>query len=298
LYRDRLGEAVRSEVIAQNRQQLERRLHGGDPLVSCFVDDCLARGCDIDNGGAKYNWIMPSFVGMSNLADSLMAINKLVFENGEMTLSGFYGILKNNYEGCEPLRQRIINRIDKYGNDIKEPDEIVRSITGWITCEVSKYKTYRGDKFIPSLFCWVMHEALGRGTIATPDGRPAGFPFGDGSGPAQGREKNGPTASVLSSTKWEHYPFIGGIAVNLKFAKNVFSEESLPKLLTLVRTYLDRGGFEVQINVVDRDVLIDAQAHPENYSDLVVRIGGYSDYFVHIGKNMQDEIILRTEHVI
>ncbi len=298
LYRERLKTAVCNEAISQNRQQLERRLHGGDPLVSCFVDDCLARGRDVDNGGALYNWIMPSFVGMSNLADSLMTIKKLVFENSELSLSEVYRMIQNNYEDNEPLRQRILNRIDKYGNDEDEPDEIVRTITGWITSEVSKYRTYRGDKFIPSLFCWVMHEALGRGTIATPDGRPAGFPFGDGSGPAQGREKKGPTASVLSSTKWDHYPFIGGIAVNLKFAKNVFTEDSRPKLMTLIKTYLSRGGFEIQINVVDREILIDAQEHPENYRDLVVRIGGYSDYFIHIGKNMQDEVILRTEHTL
>lgn len=298
LYRERLGEGVKAQCIEQNRYQLERRLHGGDPLVSCFVDDCLARGRDIDNGGAVYNWIMPSFVGVSNLADSLMTIKKLVFESGEMKLSELYSTIKDDFKGHEELRQRILNRIEKYGNDCDEPDSIVGDITEWILAEVKKYKTYRGDRFIPSLFCWVMHDALGRGTIATPDGRKAGFPFGDGSGPAQGREKKGPTASVISSTKWEHSPFIGGIAVNLKFAKNVFSEESLPKLMTLVKTYLARGGFEVQINVVDRDTLIDAQEHPENYADLVVRIGGYSDYFIHIGKNMQDEVILRTEHEI
>lgn len=298
MYRQKLGEAVRREAINQNRLQLERRLHGGDPLVSCFVDDCLEKGRDIDNGGALYNWIMPSFVGMSNLADSLMTIRKLIFENNEMSLSDLYNILKDDYKNNETLRQRILNKIDKYGNDADEPDEIVRNITDWILAEVSKYRTYRGDKFIPSLFCWIMHEALGRDTIATPDGRPAGFPFGDGSGPAQGREKNGPTASVLSSTKWEHYPFIGGIAVNLKFAKSVFTDESIHKLMTLIKIYLERGGFEIQINAVDRDVLRDAQAHPENYRDLVVRIGGYSDYFVNIGKNMQEEIILRTEHTI
>ncbi len=298
LYRERLNKAVCNEVIAQNRLQLERRLRGGDPLVSCFVTDCLKRGRDIDNGGALYNWIMPSFVGMSNLADSLLVIKKLVFENKEMSLSGIYSIIKSNYSGNELLRLRILNKIEKYGNDFQEPDDMVNSITKWITSEVSKYRTYRGDKFIPSLFCWVMHEALGRNTMATPDGRPAGFPFGDGSGPAQGREKNGPTASVLSSTKWDHYPFIGGIAVNLKFQKSVFNNESIPKLITLIKTFLRRGGFEVQINVVDRDTLVDAQAHPEKYSDLVVRIGGYSDYFIHIGKNMQDEVILRTEHVI
>jgi len=296
LYRAHLGERIREECIAQNRTQLNRRLYGGNPMVSCFVNDCLARGRDIDNGGATYNWIMPSFVGMSNLADSLMTLKKLVYERHELTLSELYGILKDDFAGNEVLRQKILNGIDKYGNDCEEPDELADEITSWITGEIGKYRTYRGGRFIPSLFCWVMHERFGRDTMATPDGRTAHFPFGDGSGPAQGREKNGPTASVISSTKWNHTPFIGGIAVNLKFSKKLFSEDSLPKLMTLIKTYLQRGGFEIQLNVTDRETLLKAQKNPENYGDLVVRIGGYSDYFVHIGKNMQDEVILRTEH--
>ena len=148
----------------------------------------------------------------------------------------------------------------------------------------------------PSVFCWVMHEHFGSETGASPDGRCAGFPLGDGSGPCQGREANGPTASILSSTKWSHKELIGGVAVNMKFSKKAFTEESGQKMLGLVRTYLARGGFELQINVVDRDTLLRAQAEPENYRDLVVRIGGYSDYFVTLSPNMQAEVLLRTEH--
>ena len=143
-----------------------------------------------------------------------------------------------------------------------------------------------------------MHARLGETTGATPDGRKAGFPLGDGSGPAQGREKEGPTASILSSTKWCHSDFIGGVAVNMKFSKKVFTTDSYQKMLALIKAYLERGGFEIQINVVDRDTLLDALEHPEMYRDLVVRIGGYSDYFVKLSPSMHQEVLLRTEHEI
>ena len=148
------------------------------------------------------------------------------------------------------------------------------------------------------MFCWIMHDIFGRSTGATPDGRLAGFPLGDGSGPAQGREAEGPTASVLSSTSWEHWKFIGGIAVNMKFTKSVFNDRSLGAVEALVKTYLARGGFEIQINVTDRETLERARVHPEEYADLVVRIGGYSDYFVRLSPTMQEEVILRTEHTV
>ena len=142
-----------------------------------------------------------------------------------------------------------------------------------------------------------MHEWFGQETGASPDGRLAGFPLGDGSGPAQGREKNGPTASILSCTKWDHTKFIGGIAVNLKFTTNLFREKE-DKLTSLIKTFLTRGGFELQINVINNETLLEAQKHPENFSDLVVRIGGYSDYFVRLTPAMQAEVIQRTEHCL
>lgn len=141
-----------------------------------------------------------------------------------------------------------------------------------------------------------MHEYFGRETIATPDGRKSGFPLGDGSGSCQGREMNGPTASILSSTKWEHFKFIGEIAVNLKFSKASLGSESLNTVKNLVKVYLMRGGFEIQINVINNDTLKKAQKEPENYRDLVVRIGGYSDYFTRLSHEMQEEVIMRTSH--
>ncbi len=295
-WRSHLHETIVREARVQNLMQMERQNHGGDPLVSCFVNDCLARGLDVDQGGARYNWIMPSFVGLANLADSLAAVRQLVFEERRFRLEELHGILSANFTGHEALRQEILNRLPKYGNDFDPVDDLVCRITEWIVEETEKMKTFRGGRLIPSLFCWVMHERLGSHTGASPDGRLDGFPLGDGSGPAQGRERNGPTASILSSTKWEQDRFIGGIAVNLKFTKSMFHEESLPKIMTLVRTFMSRGGFELQLNVVDRETLLKARAHPDQHRDLVVRIGGYSDYFVHLSPAMQDELILRSEH--
>ena len=141
-----------------------------------------------------------------------------------------------------------------------------------------------------------MHEYFGRRTGATPDGRVKGFPLGDGSGACQGREMNGPTASIMSATKWDHSKFIGGVAVNLKFSKSTLGAASVDTMRDLVKTYIKLGGFEVQINVVDNETLRNAQAHPEQYKDLVVRIGGYSDYFTLLSREMQEEIIARTSH--
>jgi len=141
-----------------------------------------------------------------------------------------------------------------------------------------------------------MHDRFGQETGATPDGRHAGFPLGDGSGPCQGREMNGPTASILSSTKWDHHKLIGGVAVNMKFSKKNLGNDALLTMESLVKAYLERGGFEIQINVVSEDLLKKALECPEQYRDLVVRIGGYSDYFVKLSPSMQQEVILRTAH--
>ena len=287
--------AYQADVYTKCRQL--RAEHSVNPFLSCFVNDCLARGIDIEQGGARYNWIMPSFVGMGNLVDSLNAVKELVFDKKELTLREFREILDRNFEGFESLRLRILNKLPKYGNDIDEADLLYGEISSFLVTECKKHKSiHSGGDFIPSVFCWEMHERFGKVTGATPDGRPSGFPLGDGSGPCQGREKNGPTASILSSTKWSHKELIGGVAVNMKFGKKNFDGESAQKLLALIKTYIARGGFELQINVVDSETLEKARQAPENYRDLVVRIGGYSDYFVKLSPEMQAEVILRTCH--
>ena len=294
-----LDDRIKNNFLEQNKLRKHRAEHSMNPLLSCFVNDCIVRGLDIEKGGARYHWIMPSFVGMANLVDSIYVLKKIVYENREYTVCELKKILDHNFDGNEALRQRLLNDLPKYGNDIDDVDQYFGMFTSHLVSECKKYiGEFSSGKLIPSVFCWVMHERFGRETGATPDGRLSCFPLGDGSGPCQGREMNGPTASILSSTKWEHYRLIGGVAVNMKFSKSTLGNDSLNIMQALIKAYMLRGGFEIQINVTNKELLEKAIQNPEEYRDLVVRIGGYSDYFTRLSPQMQQEVILRTEHHI
>jgi len=296
-YRRRVSAAIEQGVREQNETRIDRQRHGGKPLQSVFTRDCIGRGRDIDDGGAAYNWIECSFVGMANLADSLHAIREEVYRSGRMTLAELKAVLDADFAGNEELRLRLLQKLPKYGNACEEVDRFVGEMAAFLKRECSKYSVYPdGGAYVPGMFCWIMHEVLGRQCGATPDGRRAGFPFADGAGPAQGREKHGPTAAILSTTSWDHSCMIGGLAYNMKFSASLFaSRESRESLRELVLTFLRRGGFETQINVVNRETLQEARRNPDQYRDLVVRIGGYTDYFTRLSSEMQDEVMMRTE---
>lgn len=287
--------SIRENYIQQLRFRQERAQYILDPLASCFVRDCLQNGRDIERGGARYNWIMPSFVGLANLADALTVVQCLVFEQNAFTQAQLRRMLQADFSGYEAEHRRILEQVEKYGNDAELPDYYAKKVADWLAVTVTAHQSCKAARLVPSLFCWVMHDEFGRQTGASPDGRCEHSPLGDGSGPAQGREKNGPTAAVLSSTKWDHSPFIGGVAVNMKFSKRLFAAASLEKLAALIKVYLKRGGFELQLNVVDAAVLHSARETPWLYQDLIVRIGGYSDYFTRLSPTMQQEVIQRTE---
>ena len=191
-----------------------------------------------------------------------------------------------------------MNAYPKYGNDRPEVDALVGQVVGFAREECARFDLEPDHSaYVPGAFCWIMHEQLGRECGATPDGRRAGFPFADGCGAAQGREQAGPTAAVLSVTSWDAAPLIGGAAFNMKFGASLFTTPGASqRLRDLAITFLKLGGFETQINVVDGRILRDAQANPEAYRDLVVRIGGYTDYFTRLSPQMQAELILRTEY--
>lgn len=296
---NRLDRMIEGNFTMYNNTRLHRANHSMNPLLSCFVNDCLDLGADIERGGARYNWIMPSFVGMANLVDSLFVLKKIVYEEKKYTVCRLKEILDNNFEDNEALRRHLLYDLPKYGNDIDEIDGYFGLFTDHIVSECKKYNAmHSSGRLIPSVFCWIMHERFGNETGATPDGRPAFFPLGDGSGPCQGREMKGPTASILSSTKWDHCELIGGVAVNMKFSKSSLGKNSKEIMKALIKAYMRRGGFEMQINVTDRETLEKAIEKPQEYRDLVVRIGGYSDYFTRLSREMQQEVILRTEHTI
>jgi len=291
-----LGDKIRLAVIEQNNCRETRCRLMARPLQSALTRDCLARGLDIEQGGALYNWVECSFVGMANLADSLAVIQEEVFAAvPRLDLARLQEVLESDFSGHEETRQRFLNQYPKYGNADARVDGFVQKTLDFVGAECAKYRMRLNAPFVPGAFCWIMHERLGTCTGATPDGRCRGFPFADGSGPAQGREKGGPTAAILSVTSWDAAPLIGGSAFNMKFPKTLFENpESAGKVQELILTFLRRGGFETQINVVDQAVLLEARQHPEKYADLVVRIGGYTDYFVRLNLEMQDEVIART----
>ena len=296
-YRHRLTEAIAAGVTHQNNLRLQRADGMRRPLQSVFTRDCLERGRDLEVGGATYNWIECSFIGLANLADSLYVVREEVYDQGRMSFEQLMSVLDADFAGLEATRQRFLKGYPKYGQGVDEVDRLLAETVAFIcdtcaafTCEPD------GSAYVPGAFAWVQHERLGRQTGATPDGRRAGLPFADGCGPAQGRETCGPTAAVLSVTGWDHSRMIGGLAYNLKFNSSLFrSDAGFDGLKALILTYLRRGGFEVQVNVVDGDTLRAAREQPELYRDLIVRIGGYADYFTRLSPEMQEELILRTE---
>jgi len=297
-YRGHLSNHIAEAVRQNNADRKMRQMYGGKPLQSVFTQDCLERGCDIDDGGARYNWVECSFVGLANLVDSLNVIREEVYNQKRLTFTGLKTILEADYENFEYERLRFLRHYPKYGNDCETVDSLMQEIVSMIRQECARYRIYPDDSpFVPGAFAWIMHEHLGRECGATPDGRKAGLPFADGCGAAQGREMNGPTAAILSITSWDPAPLIGGAAFNMKFNKALFSsEEAILRLKDLIITFLQRGGFETQINVLDHNILLEARQNPEAYRDLIVRIGGYTDYFTRLSPEMQEEIILRTEY--
>lgn len=298
---DEFAKILRREIVQglrqQNRYQLERSRNGQEVMrVSCLVDDCLKRGKAIDEGGAVYNQIQPNFLGMANVVDSFAALDALVFRSGEYTLAQMRSIIAKNYEGYEALRLHIINHIPHYGVDDHDTDLLVQRLADIILDACKGLKTFRGSTLVPGVFSYLEHARHGLNTGATPDGRLAGYPLSSGSSPTQGRETKGPTAALLSATSWDHRPFLGGVAVNMKFTPNLLSGDLRDKMLTILKVFLKRGGFEMQINAVSGETMRKAQKNPEYYRDLIVRVGGFSANFVKLTPEMQQELIDRTEH--
>lgn len=295
-YRKRLGDRIDAAAAEQNRLRQGRQAHGRKPLQSVFTRDCIEQARDIDDGGATYNWVECSFVGLANLADSLDVIREEVYTSGRTSLRQLWDLLRADFADHENERQRFL-AYPKYGNGLAQVDGLLGDIVRFASGECARQRMLPGGThFVPGAFCWIMHERLGRECGATPDGRRAGTPFADGCGPAQGRESCGPTSAILSTTSWDHSPLIGGAAYNMKFARRLCAAAAArARLRDLIITFLRRGGFETQVNVVDAAVLRAARQAPDAYRDLVVRIGGYTDYFVRLSPQMQDEILLRTE---
>ena len=266
------------------------------PFISLLFDDCIEKGKDYHDGGPRYNSTYIQGVGIGTLTDSLSAVKYHVFDTTKLTMEELLGLLKNNFEGSEKIRKMLLNKTPKYGNDDDYADSIAQSVFDAYFDVLDGRPNTKGGEYRINLLPTTVHIYFGRVTGATPDGRKAGGPLSDGISPSQGADTNGPTAVIKSATKIDHAK-TGGTLLNQKFMPQLLADKTgIEKLAYLVRTHFKLGGHHVQFNVVDAETLRKAQKDPEKFRDLIVRVAGYSDYFVDIGKELQDEIIARTEH--
>ncbi len=321
------------------------------PYLSCMVDDCIKRGKTVQEGGAVYNFTGPQGFGIANMADSLYAIKKLVFDEKKVTLAEYKRALAMNYgqgfdavsageivtEILKEIRNNLpetdrngmtldeariadmiaavmnaelpeeekkryedlramIDEVPKFGNDNEEVDMFARDVAYTYTKPLLKYRNPRGGQFQAGLYPVSANVPLGAQTGATPDGRLAHTPVADGVSPSAGKDVYGPTAAANSVSKLDHGIASNGTLFNQKFHPTALSgEKGLENFVALIRSYFDQKGSHMQFNVVDRETLLDAQAHPEKYAHLVVRVAGYSALFTTLSKSLQDDIIRRTE---
>jgi pyruvate formate-lyase/glycerol dehydratase family glycyl radical enzyme len=266
------------------------------PFLSIIVDDCIKKGKDYNAGGARYNSNYIQGVGIGTITDCLSAIKFHVFDNKNLTMRELLTALSDNFEGHEKTRQMLRNKTPRYGNDDDYADSIMVSVFETFFNLVDGRKNLKGGSYRVDMLPTTCHIYFGSVTGATPDGRWAEEPLSEGISPVQGADRNGPTAVIKSASKMDHIK-TGGTLLNQKFTPQVLEgDQGLEKLSHLIRSYFKLDGHHIQFNVVSADTLRDAQKNPEKYSDLIVRVAGYSDYFNNLSKKLQDEIITRTEH--
>jgi pyruvate formate-lyase/glycerol dehydratase family glycyl radical enzyme len=266
------------------------------PFLSLLIDDCISRGKDYHDGGARYNSSYIQGVGLGSITDALTAIKFHVFDHETLSMAQLRAALVGDFAGQERLRQMLLNKTPKYGNDDDYADEVMRSVfEAYIEAVDGRPNTKGGDYHI-NLLPTTVHVYFGSVVGAAPDGRHAGTPLSEGISPVQGADRRGPTAVLRSAAKMDHLR-TGGTLLNQKFTPALLQDDTgLDSLVKLVRTYFKLDGHHVQFNVVDANTLRAAQAHPDDYRDLIVRVAGYSDYFCDLSLALQEEIIARTEH--
>ncbi|GAB4337834.1 MAG: glycyl radical protein [Calditrichia bacterium] len=265
------------------------------PFLSILIDDCISNGRDYNAGGARYNSSYIQGVGMGTITDSLAAIKYHVYERKTCSMGELLSALQSNFEQQPTLRQVLLDETPKYGNDDDYADDILREVFETYFRLIDGRPTARGGQFRINLLPTTVHVYFGSKIGATPDGRLAHTPLSEGISPVQGADRNGPTAVIKSAAKIDHLR-TGGTLLNQKFTPQLLEkEDGLNKLVQLIRAYFRMDGHHIQFNVVTAETLRKAQKHPEQYRDLIVRVAGYSDYFVDLTEPLQEEIIRRTE---
>ena len=303
-----IREFTKHSVIIENCCDLVLEDDVPDVLCSALTEDCIGRGKPLKEGGAIYDFISGLQVGIANLADSLAAIKKLVFEEKKISTTELWDALMEDFASDKGkiIQKALIEGAPKYGNDDDYVDKLVVDAYNTYIDEVKKYPNTRygrgpiGGVRYAGTSSISANVGQGKGTLATPDGRNAGTPLAEGCSPSHAMDQNGPTAVFKTVSKLPTHEITGGVLLNQKVTPAMLStEENKIKLAMLIRTFFNRlEGFHVQYNVVSRDTLLDAQANPEKHRDLIVRVAGYSAFFNVLSKQTQDDIIERTEQTL
>jgi pyruvate formate-lyase/glycerol dehydratase family glycyl radical enzyme len=287
------------DIKIRGNQLIERLYATRMPhtFLSVLTDDCIKRGKDYNAGGARYNNTFIQAVGIGSITDSLSAIKEVVFDRRELSLAKFIQVLDSDFEGMETLRQRLVNKTHKYGNDDDYADELMTRTFRMLFASIDgRPNTKGGGAYRVEMLPTTCHVYFGEVCFASPDGRHRGLPLSEGISPVQGADRQGPTAVLKSAAKMDHVK-TGGTLLNMKFSPSLLEGEAgINNLHSLVRSYFKLDGHHMQFNVVNAAKLREAQAKPEHYRDLIVRVAGYSDYFCDLSSALQDEIIQRTEH--
>jgi formate C-acetyltransferase len=266
------------------------------PFTSAVVDDCVRDAVDWHAGGSRYKIATLSAVAVGTVADALAGIRRHVFDLRTATMAELSDALDRDWEGQELLRQRLVNRTPHYGNDDDYADQLAVLAQDIFCTAVERHTDNQGARYWVDMLPTTSHIALGALTGATPDGRRARAWLSEGVSPVQGHDRKGPVAATRSVAKLDHAR-TNGTLLNLKLSPgSVREDRDLHKLAALIRSYFAQGGFHMQFNIVDRRTLLDAVERPEQHRDLLVRVAGYSDYFVLLSPEIQREILSRAEH--
>jgi pyruvate formate-lyase/glycerol dehydratase family glycyl radical enzyme len=305
----------RQAYLVQMRDQLRRHIERLDarkqpfqdraaeftsPLLSALTADCIDRGLDLNDGGARYpanHGVAAMGIGVT--ADALAAVKRFVYDRQVFTMDQIRTMLRANFDGYEAERQQLLHGAPKYGNNDDEADAIAVEVTRAVGEECLKYRNPQGGRYWALMAANVQNVSAGREVGASPDGRLRGQPLSDAASPTFGRDVRGPTALVHSISKLPYACCPGGNVINVKMHPSALREEAgLSALASLIRTCFDLGGVQLQFNTVDREVLQKAMAEPEHYRDLVVRVSGFSAHFVTLDRAVQEDILRRTQHVL
>ena len=295
-YRKQLAYFVDVKVRGNNVIERLYARYMPAPFLSLLIDDCIAVGRDYHDGGARYNTTYIQGVGLGTITDAMSAVKYHVFDQQTLTMDALLSALKDNFVGNERLRQMLLNKTPKYGNDDDYADAVMVALFQAYYEAIDGRPNTKGGAYHINLLPTTVHVYFGSVSGATPDGRLANKPLSEGISPVQGADRRGPTAVLKSAAKMDHAR-TGGTLLNQKFTPQLLKDDDgLNKLVQLIRTYFKLDGHHIQFNVVDAATLRAAQKNPEQHRDLIVRVAGYSDYFCDLGQALQEEIIARTEH--